>query len=130
MKKYTFFVLILLAICYIAWYISSKPNFEIVEYNLEGKTYKLYLADTPKKWRYGLMHKKKLKNIDGMLFVFPTKEERVFYNKNTYLDLNIYWIDGSSIVGKGYLPSIEESKIVVYLPSKVKVDKVVELVAK
>ncbi len=130
MKKYIFFILILLVVCCIILYNLSKPRFKIVEYTLEGKTYRLYLADTPKKWKYGLMYKKKLKDTDGMLFVFPTKEERVFYNKNTYLDLNIYWINDSSVVGKGYLPSIEKSKIVVYLPSKVKVDKVVELVVK
>jgi len=105
-----------------------KPKFSIVEYVLEGKKYKLYLADEPYKWQRGLMFVKKLKDIDGMLFVFPEKKHRVFYNKNTYLDLEVYWINGSSVVGKNFLPSIKRSKKIVYLPSPQEVDKVVEII--
>ncbi len=130
MKKLIIFILFLMLLLFKVIYFLSKPRFKVVEYNLGGKTYKLYVADKPKKWEYGLMYKRKLKDVDGMLFIFPTKEERVFYNKNTYLDLDIYWIDGSSVVGKSFLPSIKKSGIVVYIPSKVKVDKVVELVRK
>ena len=93
-----------------------------------SKKYKLYLADEPKKWQRGLMYMKKLKDVDGMIFVFPEKKHRVFYNKNTYLDLDVYWIDIDSVVGKGFLPSIKWSKKIVYLYSPCEVDKVVELV--
>ncbi len=105
-----------------------KHKHTVVEYMLEGKKYKLYLADQPKKWQRGLMYIKKLKDVDGMLFVFPQKTHHVFYNKNTYLDLDIYWINGDSVVGKGFLPSIKWSKKIVYLYSPCEVDKVVELV--
>jgi uncharacterized membrane protein (UPF0127 family) len=105
-----------------------NPKFTVVEYILEGKKYKLYLSDEQKKWQRGLMYIKNLKDVDGMLFVFPEKTHTVFYNKNTYLDLDVYWINGDSVVGKGFLPSIKWSKKIVYLYSPCEVDKVVELV--
>lgn len=105
-------------------------NFKIVEYELEGKKYKLYLADTPYKWQKGLMYVKNIKDVDGLLFVFPDSSQRVFYNKNTYLDLEVYWINGSSVVGKNFLPSIKKTGVVVYLISPSAVDKVVEIVKK
>jgi uncharacterized membrane protein (UPF0127 family) len=105
-----------------------NPKFTVVEYILEGKKYKLYLSDEQKKWQRGLMYIKNLKDVDGMLFVFPEKTHTVFYNKNTYLDLDVYWINGDSVVGRGFLPSIKWSKKIVYLYSPCEVDKVVELV--
>ncbi|MCS7228297.1 MAG: DUF192 domain-containing protein [Endomicrobia bacterium] len=101
-----------------------------MDYNLEGKTWRLYVADTPKKWQRGLMYyKKKPYNIDGMIFYFPFPSYRTFYNKNTYLDLELYWIKGSSVVGKNFLPSIKRSGgVVVYVNSPQEVDTVVELI--
>lgn len=105
-------------------------RYETVNYFLEGKEYKLLVADTPKKWSRGLMYRRKLDNADGMIFIFPTKSNRLFYNKNTYLDLDVYWIDGSSVVSKNYLASIDKTKVIVHLYSPREVDKVVELVRK
>lgn len=123
------FVLIVVVLC---WLIFKNVlyKYEIVEFNLNGKTYRLYLADTPKKQQHGLMNiKKKPVNIDGMLFKFPMKSYRVFYNKNTYLDLDIYWIKDSSVVGKNFLPSLKTSGgVIVYVSSPQEVDTVVELI--
>ncbi len=126
-KIFLFFLLVTVGF----WFILKnflEPKFAVVEYVLEGKKYKLYLADEPKKWSRGLMYIKKLRNVDGMLFIFPEKTDCVFHNKNTYLDLDIYWIDGSSVVGKNFLPSVKKSKKIIYIPSPQRVDKVVELV--
>ncbi len=108
----------------------NRLNFEIIEYELEGKKYKLYLADTQKKKEVGLMYKRRLNTVDGMLFVFDKKTKPVFYNKNTYLDLEIYWIDGSSVVFKSFLPSFKTARKIIYISAPVEVDKVVELVVK
>jgi len=74
------------------------------------------------------MFYKKPVNFDGMIFVFPDKEIRSFWNKNTYLDLDIYWLNDNKVVGKSYLPSIEKSKEVIIVESKVKINKVIELI--
>jgi len=116
------------------FFILTQHKYKIIEYSLEGKNYRLYLADTPKKWQRGLMYKKYndllAKKIDGMLFVFPKKFVPVFYNKNTYIDLDVYWINGSSVVGKSFLPSIKNSRIIVEIISPSEVDKVAEVIKK
>lgn len=72
--------------------------------------------------------KKELGGADGMIFIFPEKDYRTFWNKNTYLDLDIYWIDDNKVVGKDYLPSILKSKEIVTVKSRVEVNKVVEII--
>lgn len=76
------------------------------------------------------MSVRKLDNADGMIFIFPDKQTRIFWNKNTHLDLDVYWIEDNEIVGKDYLPSIDKSKEVVVVQSKVEVNKVVEIIRK
>ncbi len=74
------------------------------------------------------MFYKKPINFDGMIFIFPNKQMRSFWNKNTYLDLNVYWLEDNKIVGKSFLPSILKSKETVTVESQKKVDKVVEII--
>lgn len=100
---------------------------QIINYQLEGKKYKLLVADTPEKWQKGLMNFRKLDGVSGMIFLFPNKEIRTFWNKNTLMDLNVYWLDDDRVVGKDYLPSILKSKEVVVITSPQKVNKVVEI---
>lgn len=102
-------------------------DFRITSYTLEGKKYNLLVADTPKKWQTGLMYYRKLSGVKGMIFLFPDRGYRTFWNKNTYLDLNLYWIDNDVVVGKTILPSIEKSKSIVFVSSPKPVDKVIEL---
>ena len=71
---------------------------------------------------------RKLNNADGMIFLFPDKKPRVFWNKNTYVDLDIYWIFNDKVVGRDFLPSINKSNGVVYVSSPVPANKVVEII--
>jgi len=56
---------------------------------------KLYieLADTPIKRQYGLMDRRNLDKNAGMLFKFPEKDRRHFWMQNTYIPLDIAFID-------------------------------------
>ena len=72
--------------------------------------------------------KGELKGADGMIFIFPDKDYRQFWNMSTYLDLDVYWLDNDEVVGKNYLPSILKSKSVVVISSPKKVNRVVEIV--
>lgn len=72
-------------------------------------------------------NKKELKNADGMIFIFPDKKTRTFWNKNTYLNLDVYWLDDEKVVGKSFLPSILKSKEIITINSSGKVNKVIEL---
>lgn len=102
-------------------------DFEIISYKLQNKNLNLLVADTPAKWERGLMFYRKLEGVDGMIFIFPNKEIRTFWNKNTLMDLELLWIDGEKIIGKSFLPSIEKSKEIVTVESPKPADKVVEL---
>jgi uncharacterized membrane protein (UPF0127 family) len=76
----------------------------------------------------GLMNVKKPVDFDGMIFLFPEKNYRTFWNKNTYLDLDVYWLDNEEVVGKDNLPSIEKTKEIFTISSPKPVDRVVEIV--
>ncbi len=106
--------------------LNSKE--ELVFFELDGKIYLLKQAKTEKEWQRGLMFVKKPVNYDGMIFVFPEKKIRTFWNKNTFLDLDIYWLNDEKIVGKDFLPSIEKSKEMIMKTSPAPVNKVIEII--
>jgi|SRR3989344_5142455 len=105
-------------------------EFTRINYKLENKNLKLLVADIPEEWQRGLMYFRKLEGVDGMIFIFPDKQQRTFWNKNTFMNLDILWIDGEKVVGKSYLPSIEKSKEIVTVKSSKPADKVIEIPAK
>lgn len=106
---------------------NQYKDLQIIDYMLENKKMKLLVADTETKWEKGLMYYRTLEGVDGMIFIFPAKEPKAFWNKNTLMDLDLYWIDGKKVIGKSYLPSIEKSKEIIVVRSKGPVDKVIEV---
>lgn len=100
-------------------------------FTIEGKAYRLLVADNQQKWEQGLMwvrSKEDAGGYDGMIFLFPEKSIQSFWNKNTVTDLDLYWIDGQKVVGKSELPSIEKSKQIVTATSPKEADKVIEII--
>jgi uncharacterized membrane protein (UPF0127 family) len=77
-------------------------------------------ADTPSKRAQGLMYRRSMEEYQGMLFIFNDIAPRYFYMKNTYIPLDILFIDNEKKVIKGYyntqpmtddlLPSIADAK--------------------
>jgi uncharacterized membrane protein (UPF0127 family) len=127
--RYIFLLAVSFLLLFLFFYF--KKSQKLIYYSLEGKTYKLLPAKTPLEHQKGLMFyrsKKELKGADGMIFIFPDKNYRTFWNKNTFLDLDVYWIDGDRIVGKDFLPSIEKTKEILTINSPKPVNKVVEIV--
>lgn len=104
-------------------------DYTVIEYELENRRLKLVVADSPEKWQKGLMYvRKPVQGFDGMIFRFPKKEKRTFWNKNTFEDLDIYWLDGEGITGKDMLPSIEKTGQIVVVSSDEPADTVIEVV--
>ena len=70
------------------------------------------IADDDYQTQRGLMYRRSMKEDRGMLFIFPDEEERSFWMKNTYLALDILYINSSkeivSIV-ENVAPKSEES---------------------
>lgn len=103
---------------------------ETVKFVLEGKKLNLYVADTESERQKGLMFYRSLDKADGMIFKFPDKNFQSFWNQNTFMDLDVYWLDNQKVVGKSFLPSIEKSKKVVIIYSPKAVNTVIELPSK
>jgi len=107
---------------------SNCSNLQAKVYRINNKDYCLLTANNEEQWEKGLMFYKKPVDFDGMIFIFPSKEIKSFWNKNTYMDLDIYWMDGDMVAGKSLLPSINKSKKIITAESKVKVNRVVEII--
>lgn len=131
MKKIVFIIAVVLTPLILgSWYSVTRGSMgkETVSYTLQNKTYNLLVADSPEEWSTGLMHVTKKDGFDGMLFIFPDYSLRTFWNKNTLVDLDVYWIKDDTVVGKSDLPSITKTKSVVTVGSPSEVNKVVEII--
>lgn len=53
------------------------------------------LAHTHGERQLGLMYRKKLEPESGMLFIFPGETERSFWMKNTYLELDMIFVNSN-----------------------------------
>ena len=129
MKKIITLILFIFALS-IYLLINNKQcsNKQAKKYLINSKNYCLLTASNQEQWEKGLMFYKKPVNFDGMIFISPNKETRSFWNKNTYLDLDLYWMNEDKIVGKSFLPSILKSENLVTISSEEEINRVVEIV--
>lgn len=56
-------------------------------------SFRVELAETAAKRRWGLMYRKDLGTDEGMLFVFPDERDQSFWMKDTPLSLDIIFMD-------------------------------------
>ena len=79
-----------------------KPSFEAgaVDMKLGSKTFRLAVADTPRARRYGLMHRDSMPADRGMIFVFPEEEESTFHMENTFIPLDLIYVNEAGRVVK------------------------------
>ena len=54
---------------------------------------KAEIADSPKERAQGLMYRYSLPENEGMLFIFETEEKHIFWMKNTFIPIDMIWID-------------------------------------
>lgn len=112
-------------------FLKTKKPPNTISFIIEGKKYRLLVAKDPISWQKGLMYyqsKKELNGADGMIFIFPNKDYQTFWNQNTYLDLDVYWLADNQVVGKEFLPSIKKTKTPLTITSNKKVNRVIEIV--
>lgn len=60
------------------------------------------IADTPSSREQGLMYRKRLGNDSGMLFIFEKEQKLNFWMKNTFIPLDIAYIDRNGIINEIY----------------------------
>jgi gamma-polyglutamate biosynthesis protein CapA len=100
----------------------------LIPYEMANRIYLFREAKNPEEWQNGLMFVKKPVDYDGMIFIFPDKQIRSFWNKNTFVDLEVYWLDDDKIIGKDYLPSILKTKDIFTIKSPGPTNKVLEII--
>lgn len=94
MRKNSLALALLLALCGAAAALKVPPGAASAELALpDGFRVKAELALTPEAQARGLMFRESLAPDAGMLFVFPEKDLRTFWMKNTYVDLDMVFLD-------------------------------------
>lgn len=96
--------------------------------NTQTTTFMLEIANTPGLRKKGLMYRKKLAADEGMLFIFPNESDHSFWMKETYVSLDLVFLNSAfEVVGMlKELPILNERRRSISAPSKY----VVELLAK
>lgn len=79
------------------WRFSSSRNVEhgedFINVSISNKAFHLEVAKTATERNKGLMNRKNLSSDAGMLFVFPTPSIYPFWMKDTYIPLDIIWLN-------------------------------------
>lgn len=81
-----------------------------IKIQIADKIYTVELAESEQEHEEGLQEREKLKEDEGMLFVFPEDDEKSFWMKDTDIPLDIIFINedlGVTSVGKGIPNSLE-----------------------
>lgn len=99
-----------------------------ISYQIDNREARLLVADTLPRWQKGLMFVKKPVGFDGMIFIFPDKDYRQFWNKNTLVDLDIYWYSDNKLVGKDHLPAVGKENLVRVVESPAPANRVIEII--
>ncbi len=73
--------------------LSKKQYMDKVIINCNGHEINADIAKTPFEREYGLMNVKYLEDNQGMLFVFQKEQKLNFWMKNTYIPLDIVFLD-------------------------------------
>lgn len=82
----------------IAFLIVFSFGFEKKEIRLKDQVLKVEVAKSEKERSQGLMNRKELKGIDGMLFIFPQEKILSFWMKNTLIPLSIAFFNKDKIL--------------------------------
>ncbi len=74
-----------------------KPG-DLVRTTIDEVPLQLEIAVTRPQKAKGLMHRKSMPEHQGMLFIFDKPDEQSFWMKNTYIPLDIAYIDPSGTI--------------------------------
>ena len=81
----------------VSFYTFSNEKIDVSIYN-KNITFNVEVAKTIEERRHGLMHRKKILNNEGMLFIFPREKIIQLWMKNTYMPLDVIFISEDKVI--------------------------------
>jgi len=90
-------LIIVLLSCYTGTYLDHKHN-RISHVRINSERISVEIADSDEEITRGLMWRKTLDREKGMLFIYPDNAVRYFWMKNTYIKLDIAFIDANHVI--------------------------------
>jgi len=86
---------------------------------------RLEIADTNEKRSIGLMYRNKINYNHGMLFLWPNSQIRIFWMHNTFINLDLFFMNQDGVIVEIYRNAKALDKF--NIRSKVKARSVLEL---
>lgn len=86
----------------------AKVNVDYATATIGSRQYRLEVADDNVERARGLSNRQEVDDGDGMLFVFSTNDFHSFWMKDTYIPLEIFWLDESFHVVDKKLMAVEK----------------------
>ncbi len=103
-RLFTTLILILASSC------SSNQQVSEVTIDIKGQPVTFDLALDFQSRRMGLMHRDKLDDGRGMLFVFPDSNERSFWMKNCFFNIDLIFLDSRGTITAVHSMKTEDPK--------------------
>jgi len=92
MRKYK---IAFIGLVFLLLLFGCKQSGKFIKADIRGKIYSFEVADTTEDRLKGLMFRRELSESSGMIFIFDEMEYLRFYMKNTYIPLDIAFMDSS-----------------------------------
>ena len=79
-------------VSFLFFYLNT-PDEKITEVCIKDRCFNVEIADSHTERTKGLMFREELAQESGMLFIFDRSDIHPFWMKNTYISLDMIWID-------------------------------------
>lgn len=126
-------ILVCLLVFALVWLALAKTKNNdvsaIPSVTIDGAQFSIEISNTPSQRETGLMGRKQLAENSGMLFLFPNAAIYPFWNKNTFIPLDVIWINSGKVVFTGSLPAQTIGADTTTLTPTILADRVLELSA-